>query len=219
MNWSWMALVALGAGHGLNPGMGWLFAVALGMQDGRARAVWRALPPLALGHALAVGAAVLAAMAVGGLVPETVLRPAVGGSLLLLGAYRLRRHRHPRYGGMRVGFRELTTWSFLMATAHGAGLMVLPLLLRSGAAHDGAAASPHAMHLAAASLVSLPGPLGPGLMATALHSAGYLLTTGLIAMVVYRKLGLRRLQTMWFNLDLIWGVALVVTGTVALMTW
>lgn len=217
MSWSWMALAALGAGHGLNPGMGWLFAVALGMQDGRARAVWRALPPLALGHALAVGGAVLAAEALGGLIPETVLTPLVGGSLLLLGAHRLRRHRHPRYGGMRVGFRELTTWSFLMATAHGAGLMVLPLLLRSGAAHHAAATGPHAMHLAAASLVPLPGPFDAGLMATALHSAGYLLTTGLIAVVVYRKLGLRLLQTVWFNLDLIWGVALVVTGAVALI--
>jgi hypothetical protein len=217
MTWSWMALAALGAGHGLNPGMGWLFAVALGMQDGRARAVWRALPPLALGHALAVGGAVLAAVALGGLVPEKVLTAVVGCSLLLLGAHRLRRHRHPRYGGMRVGFRELTTWSFLMATAHGAGLMVLPLLLRSGAGHHAASSSPHAMHLAAASLMPLPGPLGPGLMATALHSAGYLLTTGLIAVVVYHKLGLRLLQSVWLNLDLIWGVALVITGAAALL--
>jgi hypothetical protein len=218
MNWTWLALAALGAGHGLNPGMGWLFAVALGMQEGRTRAVWRALSPLALGHALAIGAAVLAAAALGRLLPPSALHWIIGGSLLGLGALRLLRHRHPRYGGMRVGFRELTTWSFLMATAHGAGLMVLPLLV--GGSDAGTRQGPsgaHAMHLAAASVVPVSGPLGMGLWATAMHTAGYLLVTGLIAVVVYRKLGLRMLGTMWINLDLIWGGALVVTGAVALL--
>ena len=218
MNWTWLALAALGAGHGLNPGMGWLFAVALGMQEGRTRAVWRALSPLALGHALAIGAAVLAAAALGRLLPPSALRWIIGSSLLGLGALRLLRHRHPRYGGMRVGFRELTTWSFLMATAHGAGLMVLPLLVGGSDAgsHPGPSGA-HAMHLAAASVVPVSGPLGAGLWATAMHTAGYLLVTGLIAVVVYRKLGLRMLGTMWINLDLIWGGALLVTGAVALL--
>jgi hypothetical protein len=198
--------------------MGWLFAVALGMQEGRARAVWRALPPLALGHALAVGAAVLAAAALGRLLPPETLAWIVGGLLLGLGAQRLLRHRHPRYGGMRVGFRELTTWSFLMATAHGAGLMVLPLLVgSSGAGSSPARPGAHAMHLAQASVVPVSDALGPGLAATGMHTAGYLLVTGLIAVVVYRKLGLRMLRTMWINLDLIWGVALVITGAVALV--
>ena len=217
MTWTWLALAALGAGHGLNPGMGWLFAVALGMQEGRTRAVWRALPPLALGHALAVGAAVLAAAALGRLLPPETLRWIVGGLLLGLGVLRLLRHRHPRYGGMRVGFRELTTWSFLMATAHGAGLMVLPLLVGdSGPGSDPGLAGVHAIHLAQASAVPVSGPLGTGLWATAMHSAGYLLVTGLIAVVVYRKLGLRMLRTMWINLDLIWGGALVLTGALTL---
>jgi hypothetical protein len=215
MTWKLLALVALGAGHGLNPGMGWLFAVALGMQEGRTRAVWRALSPLALGHALAVGAAVLAAAALGRLLPANALAWIIGGALLGLGGLRSLRHRHPRYGGMQVGFRELTIWSCLMATAHGAGLMVLPLLAgNSGAMSAGG----HAMHLAHASLVPVPGPLGAGLWATALHTAGYLLVTGLIAVVVYRKLGLRMLRTMWINLDLIWGGALIVTGAVALLS-
>jgi hypothetical protein len=217
MNWTWLALAALGAGHGLNPGMGWLFAVALGMQEGRTRAVWRALSPLALGHALAVGAAVLAAAALGQLLAPESLQWIVGGLLLGLGALRLLRHRHPRYGGMCVGFRELTTWSFLMATAHGAGLMVLPLLVGAGAGSHSGPAGAHAMHLARASVVPVSGALGTGLGATAMHSAGYLLMTGLIAVVVYRKLGLRMLRTMWINLDLIWGGALVVTGAVALL--
>jgi len=218
MTRTWLVLAALGAGHGLNPGMGWLFAVALGMQEGRTRAVWRALSPLALGHALAVGAAVLTAAALGQFLPPAALQWIVGGLLLGLGALRLLRHRHPRYGGMCVGFRELTTWSFLMATAHGAGLMVLPLLVGdSGAGSDPGLAGAHAMHLAQASVVPLSGPLGTALWATVMHSAGYLLVTGLIAVVVYRKLGLRMLRTMWINLDLIWGGALVVTGAVALL--
>jgi hypothetical protein len=177
--------------------------------------VWRALPPLALGHAFAVGAAVLAAAALGRFLPPGALGWIVGGMLLGLGALRLFRHRHPRYGGMRVGFRELTIWSFLMATAHGAGLMVLPLLI--GESGGGMPAGPHAMHLAEASVIPVSGPLGAGFWATMLHSAGYLFVTGLIAVVVYRKVGLRMLRTMWINLDLIWGVALVVTGVVALL--
>jgi hypothetical protein len=192
--------------------MGWLFAVALGMQEGRSRAVWRALPPLALGHALAVGTTVAAAMALGRLLSAEALEWIVGGLLLALGALRLVRHRHPRYGGMRVGFRELTTWSLLMGTAHGAGLMVLPLIV-------GAAAMPparHAMHLARASLVPASGQWDIALRVTAVHSVAYLVVTGLIALVVHRKLGLRMLRTLWFNLDLIWGGALVLTGVLTL---
>lgn len=216
MSGSWMALAALGAGHGLNPGMGWLFAVALGMQEGRARAVWRALPPLALGHAMAVGAAVLAATALGRVIPAEVLARFVGVSLVVVGARRLVRHRHPRYGGMRVNFRELTIWSFLMATAHGAGLMVLPLLL-GGSTVGAEAHDLHAVHMAAASLLPNASGAAAGLRATLFHSGGYLLVTGLIGVVVYHKLGLRMLQTVWINLDLIWGIALIVTGGVALL--
>jgi hypothetical protein len=105
-----------------------------------------------------------------------------------------------------------------MATAHGAGLMVLPLLVGgSGAGSAPGPSGAHAMHLAAASVLPVSGPLGTGLWATAMHTAGYLLVTGLIAVVVYRKLGLRMLRTMWINLDLIWGGALVVTGAVAIL--
>ena len=215
MTWTWLTLAALGAGHGFNPGMGWLFAVALGMQEGRTRAVWRALPPLTLGHALAVGAAVLTAAALGRLLPPGTLQWIIGGLLLGLGALRLLRHRHPRYGGMCVGFHELTMWSFLMATAHGAGLMVLPLLVNGSGAGSGSGR--HAMHLAHASMVPVSGPMATGLEATVMHSAGYLLVTGLIALIVYQRLGLRMLRTMWINLDLIWGGALIVTGAVALL--
>ena len=208
MTWTWLAL--LGAGHGLNPGMGWLFAVALGMQERSSGAVWRALPALALGHAVAVGATVAVALSLGEFLPAEALDWLVGGVLLGLGALRLLRHSHPRYGGMRVGFRELATWSFLMATAHGAGIMVLPLLV-------GRHGDEHAMHLAHASVLPAPGNLGTALFATTMHSAGYLLVTGLIAVVVYRRLGLRMLRTLWLNLDLVWGGALILTGVLTIV--
>ena len=213
---SWMAYAALGAGHGINPGMGWLFAVALGLQAGRSRAVWLALPPLALGHGLAIAAAALGAAALGQMVPAQALKPIVGASLLALGGVRLLRHRHPRYGGMRVGFRELTIWSFLMATAHGAGLMVLPLLVGEAAAAP-AGQGLSGAHAAHASLLPLPELADASLWATAAHTAGYLLVTGLVAVFVYRKQGLRLLRTMWINLDVIWGGALLVTGTITLI--
>src|SRR5262244_539045 len=125
----WYPLALLGAYHGINPGMGWLFAVALGMQQGSARGVWLALPPIALGHTVAVGAVLLVAALAQMAVPLAVMKLVVAAVLLALGIYRLWRHRHPRFGGMRVGFRDLTMWSFLMASAHGAGFMVLPFLL------------------------------------------------------------------------------------------
>src|SRR5262245_61273690 len=125
----WQAMVLLGAYHGINPGMGWLFAVALAMQHGSVRGVWRALPPIALGHALSVAVVLIAAAAAGLVVSLDTLRLLVAATLVTLGIYQLRRHRHPRFGGMQVGFRDLTIWSLLMASAHGAGFMVLPFVM------------------------------------------------------------------------------------------
>ena len=133
---SWAMLVALGAFHGINPGMGWLFAVALGMQERRRAAVCRAMLPLALGHGLAIAAAIGVALLAGAVVPLKTLQWIVAGVLLVLGLSRLFRHGHPRWVGMQVSMMDLTVWSFLMASAHGAGLMVLPLVL-------GTAAAPH----------------------------------------------------------------------------
>ncbi|MBP2648541.1 MAG: hypothetical protein H6Q77_2165 [Gemmatimonadetes bacterium] len=202
----WVTLLLLGALHGLNPGMGWLFAVALGFQERQGRAVWRALPPLAAGHALAVGAALLMLLAIGGALPEDAVRLALGATLVGLGLYRLRWHRHPRGAGMRANARQLTSWSFLMASAHGAGLMVLPLMagvLAGSEAHHGV------MHAS-----MLPGQAA--WLAAGVHTAGYLFITGLVAWLVYEKLGLRRLTSVWFNVDLVWAVALVGTGAVVL---
>jgi len=206
----WHAVLFLGAFHGINPGMGWLFAVALAMQQGSTRGVWRALPPLALGHAAAVGAVLLLAAAAQMVVPLAVLRIAVASVLVGFGIYRLWRHRHPRFGGMQVGFRDLTIWSFLMATAHGAGLMVVPFVMPMS--DDVLAAgvnAGHAHHIAAASADPWLGA-----WALALHTAAYLSVLAFSAWIVYRKIGLAVLRRAWFNLDWFWAIALVVTGAI-----
>lgn len=203
---SWPALLALGAGHGINPAMGWLFAVALGIQRESRGAVWGALTPLAVGHALAIAAAIAAAGVVGLMVPLDVLRWGTAGLLVGFGIFRLVRSRHPRFGGMQVNARELATWSFLVASAHGAGLMVLPLVIgdmpMGGSTH----------HLARASVIGPVHVEWSGILAALVHTAGYLLVTGLIAVIVYERVGLRFLRTAWVNLDLVWAVALVLTG-------
>jgi hypothetical protein len=200
----WLILL-LGAYHGVNPGMGWLFAVALGMQQRNGGAVARSLVPLATGHTLAIGSVVLAAALLGLAIPPAVLRYPIAAILITLGLYRLARHRHPRWVRMQVDFRDLTVWSFLMASAHGAGLMVVPMLLGS---HALEAADHAAGHDA---MVYTASPLGM-LVATVVHTIGYLAVTGLVAWIVYWKLGLALLRTAWFNLDLIWALALVGTG-------
>ena len=205
---SWAIVMGLGAFHGVNPGMGWLFAVALGMQERRRGAVLWALVPLAVGHALAVAAAVGVALLAGVVVPLDALRWGVAGVLVWLGAMRFVRHRHPRWAGMRVGMTKLTIWSFLMATAHGAGLMVVPVVVGLSMADGG----PHAHHLHSAAAVSAE----TAVVASALHAASYLAVTAAIAMVVFEKLGVGILRRAWLNLDAFWAGALVVTGVVTL---
>ena len=200
----WAGLLALGAGHGINPAMGWLFAVALGLQRGSRKAVWSALGPLAIGHGMAMLLTIGAAAALGSLLPLSTLKWGVAGLLVALGLYRLVRSRHIVYGGMQVNSRELATWSFLMATAHGAGLMVLPLVLGQLPSTE------HVHHLSAGMLGE--GIEWSGVTAAAIHTAGYLLVTGTVAAIVYEKVGLRFLRTAWVNLDLLWAVALVATG-------
>jgi hypothetical protein len=208
MTTSWAMLMALGAFHGINPGMGWLFAVALGMQERRRGAVLRALVPLGAGHALAVAAAVGVALAVGAVIPLGALRWPLAGVLVSFGVLRFFRHRHPRWAGMRVSLRGLTVWSFLMATAHGAGLMVVPVFV--GISLSGA--GEHAHHMPAAGAGA-----GAALLATGLHAVGYLAVTACVALLVFEKLGVGVLRSTWFNLDLIWSAALVATGMLTLM--
>lgn len=204
---SWIALFALGAFHGLNPGMGWLFAVALGMQERRRQAVWRALLPLGIGHSLAVIAVVGIAIVAGLAIPMRYLQWPVALVLVVLGITRLVRHRHPRWAQMRVNMKGLTLWSFLMASAHGAGLMVVPLFL-------GIAAQAEAACHASGTTVNTP---AMALGATAVHAIGYLAVTALIAVLIYEKLGLGLLRKAWINLDLIWAVALIGTGALTVL--
>ncbi|AHG88158.1 hypothetical protein J421_0621 [Gemmatirosa kalamazoonensis] len=206
--WPWAALALLGAVHGLNPGMGWLFAVALGMQRGEARAVWHALLPLGLGHALAIAAALAVATAAGLVVPPHVLRWVVAAALLALGVRQLRRHAHPRGGGMRVGARDLVAWSFLVATAHGAGLMALPFAAGARAHAHGVHA--HGVHAHVAD------PTWSAAAATLVHAASFLLVTGALAVLVYRHSALGLLRRAWVNLDVLWAAALVVTAAATL---
>jgi hypothetical protein len=208
----WTAMIGLGTYHGINPGMGWLFAVALGMQARRASAMWRALPPIALGHAVAVGVVVAIVAGARVALPLDVLKVVIAAALVTLGGYRLWRHRHPRFGGMQVGFRDLTIWSFLMASAHGAGLMVVPFLMDAGDPASAVAAMN--AHHAPASMASAPVASGTwtDAMAVGIHTFSYLIVSTLIAWVVYRKLGVAFLRVAWFNVDWVWAGALVITG-------
>ena len=220
--WPVLALFLLGAYHGINPGMGWLFAVALGLQEKSRGAVFRALPPMALGHLASVGLTVAALAMVQVSVPHAALRVAAAGIIGAFGIYRLARSRHPRWVGMQVGFRDLTLWSFLMASAHGAGLMLFPIVLSRPMEHHGLHfASPGADMLpSAAASSAAPAAVfataASWLPAVSIHAFGYLLLTALVALLVYEKLGVAILRRAWLNLDLMWAIALVLTGIVTL---
>ena len=211
--WPWLALALLGAYHGLNPAMGWLFAVALGLQERRRDAVLQALPPIALGHAFAILVAVLIVGVAQILVPLDALRYICAGVLILFGLYKLIRRKHPRWVGMRVGFRDLTAWSFLMSMAHGAGLMLVPILLRLSEPTRGTPdAGEHAAHAAQTSAATVLADL----TAVGLHTLAMFAVMGSVAVVVYEKLGLMILKRTWFNVDLLWAGALVAAGVVTL---
>lgn len=204
--WPWAALVLLGAFHGVNPVMGWLFAVGLGLQERDLRALWRALVPIGLGHAASIGLVAALAGLAQALVEPRALRLASAAAVAAFGLYRLvRAHRHPRGAGMRVGFHHLTLWSFLVATAHGAGLMLLPALfaLSPEAAH----ANPH-VGLGAAVGSSALGAVA----AVAVHAAAMVAAAGLVAFFVFQWVGLAVLRRGWVNLDLVWALVLMATG-------
>ena len=207
----WLALFLLGCFHGINPGMGWLFAVALGLQQRTARAVLGAIVPITLGHLVSVGVVVALALMATLLLPHTIVHRSAAAILLGFGAYKLVRARHPRWVGMRVRFLGLAFWGFLMASAHGAGLMLLPFVTASSAdAHD---AMPMPMPQAPANA-----PFVTGWLMIAVHTLGYVVTMSAIAWVVYAKFGVSFIRSAWFNVDLVWAVALIATGLIALFT-
>jgi hypothetical protein len=212
--WPWLTLFGLGIFHGINPAMGWLFAVALGLQEQKRAAVLCALPPIALGHALSIGIIIAAVLLARISVPHSTLKIAASAILFAFGLYRLVRSRHPNWVGMRVGFGDLTLWSFIMASAHGAGLMLVPLFLKSPQAPLEADVAAMALHLHPSGGLGFDNFSTPFLLTSsiAVHTLGYLLVTGFLAILVYEKLGVGILRRAWFNVDLIWMLALMITG-------
>jgi hypothetical protein len=203
----WLGIFLLGCYHGINPAMGWLFAVAIGLQDRNGTAVARSIVPLTLGHIASVGAVVLVTVAIAAQLPHTAVRIGAAAILLAFGISRLVRVRHPRWVGMRVGFWGLVLWSLLMSSAHGAGLMLVPFVTAAHASSD-------AMGMA---MPAPPPQYGAGLLMVALHTLGYAVSTLAIAMAVYVRFGVDFLRTAWFNVDLIWAAALIASGVVTLL--
>jgi hypothetical protein len=216
--WPWVTLALLGAYHGLNPGMGWLFAVARGLQEQRRDAVLRSLVPIALGHAASIALVVALVGGVQSLAPPGPVRVVGGVVLILFGLFKLLRPRsHAHRVGMRIGAGELALWSFLMATAHGAGLMLFPVLLALPAAARGARLEGAHAHGGPA-LGAGPASLAQDAAAVLVHTLAMLLVMGAVALVVYEKVGLAVLRRAWVDLDLIWAVAIVAAGAFTLFT-
>jgi hypothetical protein len=196
----WLALFLLGCYHGLNPGMGWLFAVALGYQDRSTLAVLRAIVPLTMGHVISVAVVVLVATFAAVALPHKAMHVAAAAILIGFGVYRLVRARHIRWVGMRVGFWGLTLWAFLMSSAHGAGLMLLPMVMPMSGTGN------------------IRGAFLTGWVMVGVHTLGYVLTVAAVALLVYTKFGVRFLRTAWLNVDAVWAGALILTGLIAFLT-
>jgi hypothetical protein len=198
--WPWLTYAGLGAFHGLNPALGWLFAVALGLHRESRANVLASLVPIAIGHAASITLVAGLLVIAGILIPHNLVR--VGSGLLLLAwaAYHWRfAHRHRVRFGMQVGLAGLTVWSFLMATVHGAGLMLWPVLMASciSTTSNG---------------VAFAAPLTTALAGVGLHTLAMLITTALVAALIYEWFGLSILRRAWLNVDLLWMLALLVTG-------
>lgn len=212
--WPWLAVALLGAYHGFDPSMGWLFAVALGLQERRRTKVWWSLLPIAVGHLFAVGL-VVALIAVIARV-SWLIRPLGAAALIGFGVFRLMRPRaHPRWVAMRVSALDLVMWSFLMASAHGAGLMLLPILIGIPAASV-ALPSHHAHFMPT---LALHGPISVPQAITVIlvHTGAMLLVMGTVATIVYEWVGLSILRSAWINLEGIWAGALIAAGVLSLV--
>jgi len=195
--WPWLTVAGLGIYHGVNPAMGWLFAVALGLHRRSRTVVLGALIPIALGHALAIAIVAAAAITLGVFVEPAVLRIFAGTVLVGWSLYHfIGGGRHRLRVGMQTGLLGLLLWSFLMASAHGAGLMLVPALFPI--CLSGSSSAAH--------------PLFAALAAVGLHTATMLLVTGIIAVSVYQWIGLGFLRRGWINLDLVWSGALLLAG-------
>jgi len=199
--WPWLVLIGLGAFHGLNPAMGWLFAVALGLHRHSRKVVLVSLIPIALGHALAIAVVVYAVIVLGMAIDQDTFRIVAGLLLIAWGLYHiLSGNRHRLRIGLRTGMAGLGVWSFTMATVHGAGVMLIPVLMPL------AQGGGHAHHMPVTGSLEVAG------LAVLLHSLAMLVTTGAVAVIVYEWLGLDFLRRGWLNLDLIWTALLIGMG-------
>ena len=211
-SWPWLVLVGLGAFHGLNPAMGWLFAVALGLYRQSRAVVLLSLVPIALGHAIAIAVVVYLVVGLGQVIDSHALRLVTGCLLIAWGAYYLAYgHRHRVRIGLCTGYIGLGIWSFLMATAHGAGLMLIPALMPL---------QEHAEYMQAEHMHAMPvtSSMWIAALAVAAHTAAMLAVTGAMALIVYDFVGLGFLRRGWINLDLIWATALIEMGLLLLLT-
>lgn len=208
--WLWGSLFGLGLFHGLNPATGWLFAIGLGLQEGRAQAVIYALWPIAIGHAAAIALAAFVTVLIGYALPTNLLLVLTGVVLVGFSGWRLlARFRHPTTR-FRASAGELAWWSFLMASAHGAGLMVAPLLAAMGPAAQ------HAHHGHMHHTPTIADSMFGATLAVVVHTAGMFAAMAAIALVVYYVVGLEILRRAWINTDLVWVAVLAITGVIAI---
>jgi hypothetical protein len=206
----WLAVIASGLYHGLNPGMGWPLAVSAGLMQRSPRALVAALGPLAGGHLLAMLLVILP-FALLVMLAEWQRQIQIGASLLVIGfgIFRLINQRHPR-ALARIPPTQLALWSFAVAIAHGAGLMLVPIYL--GLCLE---ANPDRSHQAAGSLINAN--LGMAVLVSTVHAAAMIAAGGCLAWLVYRYLGLKFVSRSWFNLETMWAVSLVLVGGIALV--
>ena len=211
--WPWVLLALLGAYHGINPAMGWLFAVNLGLQDGSRRAVLRALPPIALGHEASIALVAGLVIVLGVVADPAALHLGAAVALVAFGVFRFAKPRaHPRWVKAKVNRRELGLWSFLMSSAHGAGLMVAPILIGAGAGE--ARAQDHAMSEMKLDVLSIP----QSALAIFLHVGAMLVVMGIVAVLVYETWGTRILRSAWVNTEWLWAGAFVVAGVITFVS-
>jgi hypothetical protein len=204
----WLAVIASGLYHGVNPGMGWPLAVSAGLMERRSRAVAAALWPLTVGHLLAMLVVILPFSLLVALVQWQ--RPIqTGASLLVIGfgTFRLVNRRHPRVLA-RIRPTQLGLWSFAVAVAHGAGLMLVPIYLGLCRAAD-----LDRGHEAAGALIN--NDLGMAVLVSVVHSVAMIAAGGVLAWLVYCYLGLKFVARSWFNLDATWAFSLILVGALS----
>jgi hypothetical protein len=203
---AWLTLAGLGVYHGVNPAMGWLFAVSRGMQERSRRAVFRSLVPIAIGHEASIALVAVLVLLLSATTDPAALRIGAAAALVAFGIFRFAKPRaHFRWTSMRVSDRELGLWSFLMSSAHGAGLMVAPVVLgleASRSSHD--------------DMAMLSGPIDATAIGVAVHVLAMVAVMGAVAYVVYERVGLQVLRRAWLNTDQVWAGSFVLAGLVTL---